>query len=414
MLKSSIVVELPSAEVRRQLGMVESIQSFFGAKLDERSGYKATTLPAEALLSGLYQAFSRAGVTDAISLIVDKRAVFMDTQGASDDLGALLAAAARKRVFGRPFQQMHMALAHTDGRMRTIIDVAISKVVLVGYAEMQVQFSSRPVAVEVQPGEMAQQYAYRVRAFADDQNEIARQRQALEELGGRIAAELRTTLPGSRVVLGTTSVDLVRPDARRIGRFRRLGWGAQSSPPRYRPVPTRSQSGAFHDPFFYYYYDPYYDLWSYFLIDAMLHHGAWQHPFVHVTDPHGNELFTGTDAAHHSAESWSGTGTVECTPDGNICVDHSIPDDGGPTGALGDVDFSSAGTSGEGGAWSELGDSSGGSSAASCASSPTGASCGSTSSCGSSCSSGSSGSSCSSASSCSSGSTGSSCSSSST
>ena len=62
-------------------------------------------------------------------------------------------------------------------------------------------------------------------------------------------------------------MQLLRPSAQQIGRFRRLQFGDGVRAPMYRAVPTTQRSGAYHDPFYYYYYDPYYDFANYMMVD---------------------------------------------------------------------------------------------------------------------------------------------------
>jgi hypothetical protein len=113
------------------------------------------------------------------------------------------------------------------------------------------------------------------------------------------------------------SVQIIRPDARQISRFRELGFGDSVSEPAYRPVPTRQRYGAYADPFYYYYYDPYYDFMSWVLVDSMIH-SAWHPGYVHVVDPGGAFLYSGDQAVNYANDGWVGYGawpapkTVAC------------------------------------------------------------------------------------------------------
>ncbi len=397
MIKSQITVDLPSVESQRRKSLFDSFKELFGQKIDLRDGHEETTVTAFSLLDGVCQAVTRAQINDAISLIVDKKVIYLDTQNVTADVNLLWQAANEKGIYSASFNEMHVAFAHREAGLAVIVDVRVQRRVLVGYAEMQVELSARPEALVVAPGESAATYAERVSQYARDETTLAYQRAALDAVASRLAQELGRTLPGSRVSIESAKVELIRPEARQLSHFRKLGWGSSVSAPAYRPVPTQARSGAYDDPFYYYWYDPYWGFAQYVMLDTMLHHGGWHDQTVVVVNPQGETLYTGDQAHSYAADPYVGSGLVSVGSD--VGVSSAVPDDsswgGSDVGSSGGGDWGGSDVHDHSWGGSDTGSSGDSGSHDSGSSGDSGSSCSSGSSCGSSCSSGSScGSSC--------------------
>jgi hypothetical protein len=406
MIKARIIIDLPSQELMRRKGVLEWIRSLFGIEIDLRTGKEELTLGGYLLMQGLLAALERANVTDVISLIVDRSVIYMDTEEVAHDLPQLDAAVQQSGMCDRPFREMHLVLSHREHGLHTIIDVRVTSQVVVGQSEMLVTLSSRPERLRVRKGESARAYGDRVQAFIADEAGIAQARQSADALARRLGDALEHALTGAKVWREPSWIQIIRPSVEQIGRFRQLGFDDHVEEPHYRPVPTHHRSGAYADPFYYYYYDPYFDLVQFWIVSAMVDDALWRSPDVHVVDRGGQELFTGH--AVHADALWAGAGAVGLDDAGALHVHESIPDapvgpanvssDGQnpwPTsdvGTHGSDSVSGTDTSGHssgGGFFSSL--FGGDMSSSSCSS---GSSCNSGSSCGSSCSGSSCGSSC--------------------
>lgn len=394
MLNARIIVDLPSAELERKQTLFERLRSLLGATIDLRSGHEEITVGAFALVGALADGFAAAGVTDAISFLIDRNVIYMDNHEVHDDLPEIVRLAEMAGVLDKTFTEMHLVMAHRSATLHTIFDCRITNRVILGHAEMTVDVSGRLFETQIQPGEAAKAYADRIKQFAAREASFEPARGELDILVERVANSLERTLPGSRIGVQSATVRIVRPDRAQIGRFKQLGFGAEARRPSYRSVPTKHRHGAYSDPFYYYYYDPYYDYVNYYLVDSILDGSGWHSPHVHVVDPHGTELFTADRAPAASDACWVGPDAVQFDAAGTVQVDPACEEasrstfsDSGP----------GTGTS-EPSAWTEHSSSSSSDdtsrsscsqSACSSSSSTTscGSSCSSTSSCGSSCSS---------------------------
>ena len=419
MIKSLLWVNLPSEETDRKLSLGERISAFFGKEHDLSSGRERLTVSNVSLLGGLRRGFQAAGINNVISLLVDHRVIYIDHEETPDDFALLIEAAQNSGFAAQSFDEMHLVLEHREAGLHTIVDVRIVSDCPLDEEEMSIVCSARLEELRIRRGESAAAYQARIGEFSRREQAFEDARLALDELTERMAIELGRHIVGATTRREPAIVEIIRPEAKQFARFRELGFGDDVQEPSYRPVPTHRRNGAYADPFFYYYHDPYYDFTSWVMMDMMLRHGCYHDSYVHVVSPGGAALHTGTDASPSSA-AWAGASAVAVDPSGSgVFVDDSIPlytgpsddvtalgavtgSDGGALFAESSLNAGSDANSGSGGGFfsSFFGDDSSSSSgSSSCNSdSPSTSSCSSnSSSCGSSCSSGSScGSSCSS------------------
>lgn len=378
MLRTTVYVDLPSEETQRRMGPIEWTRSLFGADIDLKSGKEELTISALSLMKGLLHAFETVGIHDVISLIVDKKVVYLDKTEVPDDIELMMQAAEQKGILDRPFRQMHLALSHKEGGLHAILDIKIESQVLLGESEMQIELSGRAEALKIKAGESAAAYADRVRDFAKAPEPLEQHRHLLTALADRLGDAMRRHIVGAKIRTEATQIQVIQPTEKQVGGFRQLAFEDQVDEPRYRPTPSKSRKGAYEDPYFYYYYDPYYALTSWLVVDAMTHHHrAWhQTTDTHVVDGDGTPLFE-AENAHLFTEAFPGAKDVSFSDDTGLSVSDSIPGSDSSGGLFG---LFSSGADDGGGGWfsSDGGGFDGGDSGSSC-----GASCGS--SCGSSC-----------------------------
>jgi hypothetical protein len=324
MLHARLTVDLPSVETLRRMGPIEWLQALFGKRIDLHSGEEGLTIGALALVQALYNAVRKIGVTNAISLLVDKKVLYADAHEVENDLDRILRAAERSRLLRQRFKEMHLALEHRERGLHTIIDINIQGHVMRGEAEMEIILSSRLEHLRIAAGETAAAYAARIRAFGQAPEAAEEYRQRLETLQERLAAALRAALPGAVIHPTPAQIRLTWPEVRQIGRFRRLRFGADVRTSGYRPVPTRQQRGVYSDPYYHYYYDPYYDLTNWLLLDTLLHQHTWPSPHWHIVPLDGSDAYVPDNTAH-VASAWA-SAAVYFDDMGNLQVDEAIPD----------------------------------------------------------------------------------------
>jgi hypothetical protein len=262
---------------------------------------------------------------------VDGEVIYTDISEVENDLPTLDAAVQQKGTLDRAFDELHLVLSHRDDDLHTIIDVRITREVMVGECEMHITLSSRLASLRIRAGDSARAFAERVQAFAADEAGLERALHAANALTRQLGEALERAIVGASARIEPAMIQLIRPTIEQIGRFRNLGFGAQVQVPRYRPLPMQAREGAYADFFGYYYFDPYHALVSYWLISAMIEDACWRSPHVHVVDHTGDELFTG-DAVRRV--QWAGAGTVGTDHDGGLWVDERIPEFSGDADAV--------------------------------------------------------------------------------
>ncbi|MBI3206696.1 MAG: hypothetical protein HYZ29_34495 [Myxococcales bacterium] len=294
MLRTRIVVDLPSVEVLRQKTLGEAFRSLFGAKVDLHTGTEEITVTGLALIGALVNAFQLAGMTNAIAFIVDQKVVYKDPADQGNDLPLIMAACQETRLLTRKFGEMHLVVSHAENGMLAIADVHVRRETLQGQAEMVVDLSGRIDELRIARGETAAAYAARVRAFSRTPQVAEAWERAFESLARRLAAALGTSLPGSRIAVEPVRIQLIRPSPKQVGRFRHLKFGAAVERPTYRPVPARERLGAYADPFYFYYFDPYYDFMTWVILDDMARHNyVWSTARLAIVDDAGVDVTEG-------------------------------------------------------------------------------------------------------------------------
>lgn len=294
MLRTRIVVDLPSVEVLRQKTLGESFRSLFGAEIDLHTGTEEITVTGLALIQALLTAFQLAGITNAVAFIVDQKVVYKDPVDQGNDLPLIMAACQQTRLLTRKFGEMHLVTSHAENGMLAIADVHVRRETLKGQAEMVVDLSGRIDELRIARGETAADYAARVRAFARTPQVAEAWERAFESFARRLAAALGTSLPGSRIAAEPVRIQLIRPSPKQVGRFRHLQFGEGVQRPTYRPVPARERLGAYADPFYFYYFDPYYDFMTWVILDDMARHNyVWSTARLAIVDEHGLDVTEG-------------------------------------------------------------------------------------------------------------------------
>lgn len=324
MFQSKLYIDLPSRETLRDRTVGEWFTSLFGSRPDLRSGREVMTISAYAVLEGLVQGLDSSGMNNVISLIVDNKTIFLDTQEEPDDLDAMHAVATRSGALNRRFRELHLALSHREEGLHIILDILLRPHVLVGNEEMVITLSARMEELQHQRKESALRYRSRLTKFAEDKGNIEDARESLDRITARLASGLQETLPGARFRSESSQMRLVRPSKKQIGRMRGLRFDG-SHAPRYRSAPARYHGGTFYDPFYHYYYDPFYDFALLVFVGLAIEY-TWHMDYLYFVDPMGDMLGYAHELDFEVfADDWDGYDVLNFNDDGDFYFDDSIP-----------------------------------------------------------------------------------------
>lgn len=325
MLQSKVIIDLPSREVLREKTVGEWFTSIFGSRPDLRTGREIMTVSAYAVLEGIVNGFADAGMTNVISLIVDNRTIFLDTQDVPDDLFVMHRVATRSGALNRRFQEMHIAFTHEEDDLHIIIDVKLRPYVLLGEEELVITLSGRPTTLRLKDNETASRYRSRIHKFASSTKNLERLREKLNHVTDLLAGCLHRTIPGAEIHTEEAMVQLIRPSAQQLGAMRHLDFRHYEGG-RYRPAPARYHGGVVIDPFYHYYYDPFYDFAMFVLIGAAIEF-AWHMPYVYFIEPSGAFLGYAHELDYDVfTDQWVGYDALHFDDTGNFWIDDSIPE----------------------------------------------------------------------------------------
>ncbi len=320
MLKSCILVDLPSQERLREVSSWDRFLSLFGVKPNLASGVDELTVGAVALLNGVFAAFRQCGVQDVMSLIVDQKLVYFDEKGVESDVELADAALKESGILCQPFKEMRMGMSHQHDGLHTLIDVRLSSQVKHGSPEMRIDLSSRILACGIEKGETAKAYAERISEFAKNTGALEFYVQTLRNLATQLATGLDTTLPGTTTQVLPVKMQIIRPTAKQLRQLPSLGFGDKVLTPPYRPQPNLLAYGPDDViPLSSYYQDPYQDFCHFVLYTCA---PAWSQPFVEIVTDVGQVLFSGAETAQHPGEKWV-EAAVQFDESGGLRLDDS-------------------------------------------------------------------------------------------
>jgi hypothetical protein len=133
-------------------------------------------------------------------------------------------------------------------------------------------------------------------------------------------------------VVSPIKVQLIRPGQRALDQFRRLSWGNIVRLPSYRAVPVRRRHGAYDEPFYQHYFDPYFDFATWVTLTELVAGRGWPGIEYEVVDDSGQRLFGSKDALGQAAIGIDLPADV--TPvriaGGQLVIDPAVPELGDP------------------------------------------------------------------------------------
>jgi hypothetical protein len=316
MLRARITIDLPSAEIQRK--------RLWRRRFEVR-GFERVTAPPAALLKGVFGAFAAAGVTDALSLLVDGSQVYVDGRNTPGDLELALIAALDDGVDDQEFGEVLLAMQTRTADLRVVMELSVKREVPLGEPELVVEISARPDALRVRPGERADTFAARVGTYAAAGYLIEEQRLALDALVHSLARELAVHLVCNSVVAEQTRVEVLRPEPQQVRLFRHLPFGARVEPTEYNPVAAWKRTPD-ADPYAAHWRDPYWPLANYVLVGHIVRDGHWASQDVWIVDGEGFQLATGDDPSA-TLDGWTTEGAVSFGHGVSVAEDETVAEE---------------------------------------------------------------------------------------
>jgi len=295
MLVSDIYIDLPSEEIQRAQSGWDAFKSWVGQPDDPGTGREQIIVDTAEVFGKLVNGFKLAGLTNVISLMVDEKVVFIDEDAQEDDLETMVRQVAESGALVGDIADLRLVLETENQGIHFVLDLEICTSVQLGREEIHLEVSGRIDELNLLVGETALAYDQRIRAFAADWDKVEGYIKAIKRFSELLKLSLKRALPYCPLRSGDTYLQLIAPQDEQIGRFRDLVFGETILKPEYRPAPMVERRGFFADRFLYFYYDPYFNLLNWILVDSMVDAGCLREDDVRVVEPGGVSLFKGSE-----------------------------------------------------------------------------------------------------------------------
>jgi hypothetical protein len=269
-LHGTIGIKVDGEPVLRTPGFWDKAKAIFGGTPDLRTGRIRAALEAATLVEASRQALARLGVTNAISLVIDKHVIFEDRDGRPDDLGDLMFAFRDNAVvFGANFELLRLVVEHEEAGLHTVIEVMARSEHPANETAARVVMGGRVSEFEPRAGESAEAYRQRIEPLMRTPAVFEAHRVQFESFVGRVADTLRGVLPDAEVEINEANANVEKPTE--------------------APRPAISPTDRRYDPYDVYYPSPFPGLFTAMMWGSILSWGMMPHYTVinHVGDPVG-------------------------------------------------------------------------------------------------------------------------------
>ncbi|PRP89872.1 hypothetical protein ENSA5_70260 [Enhygromyxa salina] len=303
MFYANIHIDLPSEPALHRRTLLDWFSELIGREPTSGADVEVITVTGLSVFKPVTDALAQLGITDVLSVIVDGRIAYVDTEENSGDLATAIAELDARAVLEREFEAMKMVLSHRRDGLRTLIEVTVRRRVPAGSPELVIALAARLDSMQIARGESPTAYAERLRAIAADVPALEAARERFAALADEAKRALDEQL-GELVVSSSVApveLRLIRPGPRQLDHFRRLSWGPSVRMPKYRPVPIRSRLGAYDEPFYHYYFDPYFDFVAWVTLTEIVAGRGWQGLSFEVVNTDGARVFGARDALGEAA-----------------------------------------------------------------------------------------------------------------
>lgn len=284
-LQSTIDLFVSGEAVHREPSFWERVRRAVGGQVDLSTDRVRVALEATAIVDLVRHAFTRLGITDALSLVIDGEVVFRDTEGRPDDLGDLvLALSEHTGVFGQTFRSMRLAVEHREAGLHLVIEVNAVTEPKKDEPAASVYVSGRIVDLEPRAGETAEAYRARVSPLVGDPALVETSRAQFQALVLRLTDALRATFPEARIAERPVETTVVKPT---------------STPVPAEQLPAPGQQG--YDPYYAYYPSPMENVLSAMFL-GMFMSSMFHPPYISVVHPSGALIGPADQLTGHEAE----------------------------------------------------------------------------------------------------------------
>ncbi len=327
MFHASLAIQLPATLPGPTTAVKGLLERLFPSSEDADNEDLRETLAGNlTVFQALLRSFEGAGFDDVVAIVVDGKAVYVDTEERFGDVGEALQGVVKSGAVDDGYAVMRTTFRREQDGLEVLGELRCHARSNVRPDETRVRVSARPKGHAPMEDEGAREYAARVRELVRDADRIESQRVVVESICAEIAKQIEINLPRATVEAIPAVVRLIAPGRRQLGRMRHLGFG----PGRRRTVscalPSYERVGPYDDPLSRHYYSRYSDLFHWIAVgEALAGHLPSAH--VEVVTTTGRQLFRGSEASGFDPADFAvPRDVVRVSPEGRLKVDASVPE----------------------------------------------------------------------------------------
>lgn len=264
---------LPGEEVFRKPSFWDKTRTFFGADVDLRTGELQVTQNVLGLTERVQQGLSLAGITNAVSLVVDTDVVFQDHAGQANDAHLLVEALRRAHErFTAGFQVLRLVFEHEADGLHVLHEVTIRAKHGKTEPTATVAVGARIEELRPKDGEDLEAAKDRIGKALGNAALVPTYRNLLNQQVQRVVQGLQRAFPTARVEVDAADVQIVRPSSGELRDLGQFGHDARDPDLRDNPAyPRAGYYGPYYDPWRTYYHDPMDTFVNLMVLDALLH-----------------------------------------------------------------------------------------------------------------------------------------------
>lgn len=329
MFHASLAVKLPAVLPSPTDAVKGLLDGLFPASEDddpEQEELRETLAGNLAVFEALLRSFEGAGFDDVVAIVVDGKAVYVDTEERFGDVGEALHGVVKSGAVKGGYAVMRTTFRREQDGLEVLGELRCHARSSVRADETRVRVSARPQAHAPLEDEGAREYAARVRESLQDDGRIESQRALVESICEQVGQQIEANVPGSSVELSPAIVRLIAPGKRQLGRMRHLGFGPGMRRTVSCALPSYERVGPYDDPLSRHYYSRYSDLFHWIAVGEAVA-GNLPSAHVHVVTTTGRQLFRGSEASGFDPADFAvSRDVVRVSPQGRLKVDPSVPE----------------------------------------------------------------------------------------
>jgi len=285
--KVALELDLPSQEVFDKPGTLSRI---LGAKATA-TGTERVVGSTMAVIDCFVRAYQAIGINNIIALEIDGKPIYLDNAMVADDLQHLAAALqAHKHVLTDAFEYIHLVLELPAAGIHYVIDTKIRGKVQMGHEEVYIVVAGKLDALNPGARETAVTYRERVRQLLGTPDILDRFKIQFRDRVRNMLQQLKTYTNASEGKLDFLELGVVRPSRKSLHALISKPFSQQWLS--FRNEGLAGENAAYyHDPYSYYYHNPFDTFVNLVVIDALIDGTATHVPIDMVIYNHDGSTF---------------------------------------------------------------------------------------------------------------------------